>query len=131
MDDFQPRAQLKKQFPKGDLSSSHPTEIKIFSKKYIVPENLVRNYLAHPEHLELLKQKREREEKARKEARKEKTFEDYSWSELCKQRKLSTLRVMALDRYITHYNLSAMSKKMKKKGQSKCDRSSHCHENLP
>lgn len=100
------------------LTSSHATEIKNFSKQYIVLENLVRNYLAHLEHLEhleLLKLKRQREEKVRKETRKEETFEEYNWNEIFQQRKLSTLRVLELDKYITHHNLSAMSKIMNKK----------------
>ena len=70
--------------------------------------------IAHLEHLELLKQKRQIEEKARKEARREKTFEEYNWNELYQQRKLSTLRVLEFNRYITHHNLSAMCNKMKK-----------------
>ena len=52
IDDFQPRAQLKQLFEKNAISSSDENEVKEFSAKYIVPENLVRKYILHLEHLE-------------------------------------------------------------------------------
>lgn len=59
VDDFQPRAALKNLHQQDTaLTSSDEAGIKDFSGKYIVPENLARNYLQHLEHLELLKEKR-------------------------------------------------------------------------
>ena len=78
VDDFQPRAALKNLHQQDTaLTSSDEAGIKDFSGKYIVPENLARNYLQHLEHLELLKEKRQKEENAKKEARKQKKYEDY------------------------------------------------------
>jgi hypothetical protein len=57
------------------------------------------------EHLELMKQKRQREDDGKKAARIEFFFEDYNWNDLYQHRKLSSLRVHELDKYIDHHNL--------------------------
>ena len=93
VDDFQPRAALKNLHQQDTaLTSSDEVGIKDFSGKYIIPENLARNYLQHLEHLELLK------ENAKKEARKQKKYEDYDWQDLYQQKNISSLRVQGLDK---------------------------------
>ena len=47
VDDFLPRAQLKKEFSTGNNSTEDPDSIKIFSNTYIVEEDHVRSYLNH------------------------------------------------------------------------------------
>ena len=67
VDDFQPRAALKNLHQQDTaLTSSDEVGVKDFSGKYIVPENLARNYLQHLEHLELLKEKRRKKKMQRK-----------------------------------------------------------------
>lgn len=115
VDDFQPRAQLKELYKRSAISSSDEDKINDFSAKYIVPMNLVRNYVLHLEHLVLMKQKRQREEMANKEARVEKKYEEYNWQDLYERGKISSLRVFELDKYIDHHRLSGKVHKMKKK----------------
>ena len=57
--------------------------IEEFSRKYVVAVGLVREYILHLEHLDLLKRKREREESQKKSERKEKTYKNYNWRQLC------------------------------------------------
>jgi hypothetical protein len=115
IDDFQPRAALKKLHQLQTITSSNEEEIEKFSAKYIVPKDLVQNYLQHLEHLELLKQKRQKEEKAKKEVRQNKKYEEYDWQDLYQNRKISSLKVSELDKYLAHNNLSTRAEKMKKK----------------
>lgn len=115
IDDFQPRARLKELHGQGKLSSSDEEQIKELSENYIVPENLLRNYILHLEHLVLMKEKRVREDKARKEAREEKKYEDYSWQDLYQNKKISSLRVMELDKYLAYHSLTARAQTIKKK----------------
>lgn len=82
VDDFQPPAQLKALYKENSISSSDEEKVKVFSAKYVVPENLVRNYILYLEHLDFMKEKRQREEKANKEARAEKKHEEYNWQDL-------------------------------------------------
>ena len=117
VDDFQPRAQLKKLYKRSAISSSDEDKINDLSVKFIVPMNLVRNYVLHLEHLALMKQKRQREEMANKEARVEKKYEEYNWQALYERGKISSLRVFELDKYIDHYRLSGKAHKIKKKDE--------------
>lgn len=114
IDDFQPRAQLKHLFENNAISSADEDSVTEFSTKYIVPENLTRKYILHLEHLELLKEKRQRQRKAEKQARMNKAYTDYDWESLYKSHKLSTLRLAELDKYIKHHSLTERATKMKK-----------------
>ena len=49
VDDFMPRAQIKKQFSEGKLQNED--QILDFSKKYIVSVELVTKYIEHLKHL--------------------------------------------------------------------------------
>ena len=91
VDDFQPISQLKELYKQNSISSSDEDKVKVFSAKYIVPVNLVRNYILHLEHLDLMKQKRQREEKANKEARTEKKYEEYNWQDFYESKTLFAL----------------------------------------
>ena len=63
VDDYQHRAQISKLYHGKEISSSDERKIKDFSRKYVVAVGLVREYILHLEHLDLLKRKREREER--------------------------------------------------------------------
>ena len=130
VDDFQPRAQLKVLYKENSISSAHEEKVKAFSAKYVIPENLVRNYILHLEHLDLMKDKRQREGKANKEARAEKKYEEYDRQDMYESRKISSLRVFELDNYIDHQRLSERGYKLKKKREGVSCSSSHCHDNI-
>ena len=115
VDDFQPRVQLYVLYKENSISSSPEEKVKAFSAKYIVPENLVRKYNLHLEHLDFMKGKRQRKEKANKEARAEKKYEEYDRQDMYESRKISCLRVFELDNYIDHQRLSERGYKLKKK----------------
>ena len=117
VDDFQPRAALKNLHQQDiALTSSDETAgIKDFSGKYIVSENLARNYLQHLEHLELLKEKQQKEENQRKKQENRKKYEDYDWQDLYQQKNISSLRVQERDKYLAYHSLSKRTHKMKKK----------------
>lgn len=115
VDDYQPRVRLKELYKNSDITSSDEDEIKDFPEKYIVPENLVRDYVLHLEHPHLKREKRKREETAKKEAREEKTYEDYNWKELYESRRISSLQVSELDKYLNYHSRSSRAQKMKKK----------------
>ena len=104
-----------KHYVRNSISSSDEEKVKAFSAKYIVPENPVRNYILQLEHLDLMKEKRQREEKANKEARAQKKYEEYNWQDLYESRKISSLRVFELDKYFDHHRLSERGHKLKKK----------------
>ena len=70
IDNFQPQAQLRKMYCNGEISLSDEVKIHECSEKYIVDEVLVHSFILHLEHLDLLKQKREKT-RIRKEKREE------------------------------------------------------------
>ena len=133
VDDFQPRAQLKALYKENSISSSDEEKVKAFSAKYVVPENLVRNCILHLEHLDLNKEARAQKKYVvpenlvrnyilhlehldlNKEARAQKKYEEYNWQDLYESRKISSLRVFELDKYIDHHRLSERGHKLKKK----------------
>ncbi|CAG2257868.1 unnamed protein product [Mytilus edulis] len=57
-DDFQPRANIKKLFALGELSTSNHASVSQFSKKYVLPDDLVMKYVLHLETLKADKEKR-------------------------------------------------------------------------
>ena len=123
IDDFQPRAALKNRHQQNPpLTSSDAEQITEFTKKYIVQENLVRNYLLHLENLALMIAKRQNEEEAKKGARKHKNYEDYNWKELYENRNIASLKVPELNKYPTHQILSKKADKMKKNDSVVCRR---------
>ena len=86
VDDFQPRAQLKKCFYKGNIRSDDVESIRQFSVKYASDMNLVREELQHLELIQFRKQCREM--KKDQEKVKEKTYADFEREKLYHERKL-------------------------------------------
>ena len=111
IDDFQPRAQLRKLYCNGEISSSDEVKIHECREKYIVDEVLVRSFILHLEHLDLLKRKREKQQSEKKKERNEKSYEDYNWKQLYETRQIKGLKVFELDRYITKHKLTKMKLK--------------------
>lgn len=81
----------------------------------MVAVGLVREYILHLEHLDLLRRKREREESQKKSERKEKAYKDYNWRQLYETRQIKGLRVFELDKYITQHSLTTMKLNKKDK----------------
>ena len=79
-DDFMPRAQIKILFAQGKLDSEEDFEE--FSKKFIVPTELVKSYIEHLRHLRYTKQLRSTAAEQQRQRKKEKKYEEYNWEEL-------------------------------------------------
>ena len=82
VDDFQPRAQIKKSFEEGTLALDNADSIATFSKTFAVEESLVRKYLEHMDYLNLKIVKRSEKKKKKKEDDTNNTYKDYDWVEL-------------------------------------------------
>ena len=68
LDDFQPRAQIKRLFEESELVSGDSMAIRKFSEKYIVPEKLVAEYVEHLAQIKIPQEKKKEEtERERKE----------------------------------------------------------------
>ena len=61
IDDYQPRKQCKKLFDTGDMSLESAQQIQNFSKKYLVSESIVKQYLSHLTDLDIKKKLRKRQ----------------------------------------------------------------------
>ena len=85
-DDWQPRANIKKEFSNGNLQTE--TVIDHFATKFAVDPKLVKEYV---QHLNDLKQSQQL---------KQKTFEDYEWRQLVLGGEISKLKVFELDKYL-------------------------------
>lgn len=113
VDDFQPRAQMKKRFADGTIALDNVDSITTFSKTFAVDESLVRKYLEHLDYLALKKAKRAEERKKKKEDELHKTYSDYNWVELFHKGALGKLTVPVLNLFLAKHNL--VRHKMNKK----------------
>ena len=113
-DDMQPRANLKKLFKKGEISSDSLQAIETFSKSYSVETNLVCEYIRHLEHLKYMQDIRTRERESTKKKRSEKQYTEYEWDRLIMNGKLGGLLVSELDKYLDHNKMNKSGKKSDK-----------------
>jgi hypothetical protein len=60
IDDCMPRVQLKAAYTSGQCSLDDPTSISTFSRKFVVAEGCVKNYMEHLTLLNLKKDKRKK-----------------------------------------------------------------------
>lgn len=102
-DDFLPRAQIKSWFGQGNLDSEE--KIAEFSKRFIVPSELVKSYIDHLKHLNYTKQLRSVAAEQERQRRKDKKYEEYNWEELLLTGGLKLLYVFELDKYLKHHSL--------------------------
>jgi hypothetical protein len=106
IDDWQPRAQVIKQFAENKLSSSDPESVSAFADKYIVKPKLVLEYVKHLEVKEWKKEKNRNETAENVKRAKEKMYSDYAWDNVVKDDKeLKRLRVCELNKYLVHNGL--------------------------
>ena len=82
VDDFLPRAQLKKEFSVGTVCLEDPNGINKFSDKYIVEEDHLRSYVNHVLCLQRAKDIHTNQRKRDKAEVKNKSYEDYDWIKL-------------------------------------------------
>lgn len=113
IDDYQPRAQIKRHVEEGKLALDDSESIVEFSKTFAVPETYVRKYLEHLQYLAVKKSKRKDERKRQRETEAQKKYADYKWEELFIAGKLKKLKVPALNLFLEKHQLG--KKKMTKK----------------
>ena len=110
-DDFQPRAQIKKEHNSGALKLEDEESLRTFSEKYCVAVELVRQYLQHLNNMERIRLIKMNERQKLKEAKKRKKYTDYNWKELVETDHISDLTVPELNKYLTKHNLQLKGKK--------------------
>ena len=111
IDQFAPRANLKKLFAEGKIASYDNKAIDDFTKKYIVSKEHAKEYVKHLEELNTGALIRAREKERKKLLKQAKTFSDYNWKELADKGKIMSLTKLELKHYLTHYKLSCQGKK--------------------
>lgn len=108
VDDFHPRACLKQAYRNKEISIEDCASIQTFCNKYIVEENLVKTYLEHPNHLEMMSEKRKTEKKKKNLKENAMSYEEFDWNEMLNDGTLAKQRVPILDKYIEKHNLLAV-----------------------
>lgn len=114
IDDYMPRKQLKTVFASSECSLEDPTSVSNFSRKYLVSEECVKNYLEHLTLLDLKKVKRKKERLAKKSAEASKTYQQYDWNGMFNDGSLSKQTVAVLDKYLKHHGLRSVPNKQGK-----------------
>ncbi|CAC5414034.1 unnamed protein product [Mytilus coruscus] len=82
IDDYQPRANLKRLFSYGNISSQNKIAGSEFSVKFIVPEEKVNNFIRHLETMKLGREKRMLTAQQKRQSEAEKTYEEINWDEM-------------------------------------------------
>ena len=103
VDDYMPRAQIKKYVAEGKLATAK--EIAEFFEAFVVSEELVKNYIDHLKHLSYCKNLRTQETVPKRRARASKNYGDYNWEELLLTEGLNSLYVSELDLYLKNHSL--------------------------
>ena len=80
--------------------------VQAFCIKYIVEENLVKSYLEHLKHLEMMNEKRNTETRGRHLQENSLSYEDFDWQKMVNEGTLEKQRVCVLDKYIEKHHLS-------------------------
>ena len=99
VDDWQPRANIKKLFNAGKISLQQQDEITKFSETFYVKREYVVGCVEHLTNLQLMQQIRERTREAEQNRGKRKTCEEYDWLDLVLQGQLNKLKVQELNKY--------------------------------
>jgi len=111
IDEFAPRANLKKLFKNKMISSKEHNKLQEFSQHYIVEQDAVLDYVRHMEELKATSSIKAAEREKEKAQTKMQSFEDYHWSELISNNGITKLTVPKLKLYIEKYGLSKVGKK--------------------
>ena len=111
IDDFQPRAAIKKLYANGVLDTEE--QIKAFSDKYMISIELVKQYMHHIWRLKIMKNLRTKDRQDAKSKNDQRNYEEYNWEELFLTGKLDKLIVNDLNKYLDHHGINK-SKKLRK-----------------
>ena len=112
IDDFLPRARLKKNFHNGSVSLEKPETIERFCNEYIVEEEHVRGYLNHLLTLQRTSTVRQNQRTKDKNTRKTKGYEQYDRKTIASTfENMNKLYVEELNKYLVHHKLSHLGKK--------------------
>jgi hypothetical protein len=111
VDDFAPRANLKRLFRDGAISSGDSEKVKEAASRYFVEEKHVLGYIRHLEELQVVSAIREEDRNKKRAADNNKAYKDYDWENITTSGKLATLKVKELEKYLKEHNLSFMGKK--------------------
>ena len=100
---------IKKLVKEGKLDIKDDQSIKSFAKKYIVAKEYVVNAVRHIYDNTVSANLRKEERASQTRQRKLKKFGDYDWQKLVEERKLNTLYVYELDKYLRHTTFLLLS----------------------
>ena len=87
--------------------------IEAFSNIYIIEESLVKDYLAHLKHIEMISVKREQEKQTKNQQEDRIPCDDFDWYKMLDDATLKKQRVAILNKYIDHYQLPLVRNKNK------------------
>ena len=113
VDDFQPRDRLRALYKEKAIDVEDVLSIQAFCIKYIVEENLVKSYLEHLKHLEMMNERKKNETRGRNLQENSMSYEDFDWQKMINEGTLEKQRVCVLDKYIEKHHLSAVRNKNK------------------
>lgn len=105
VDDYQPRAQIKKSFQNGTLTLDDEESIEKFSKTFAVEGTLTRKYLEHLEYIKFKQDKRSEERRKKKQEEVQKTYDDFDWVQMFHDGTLAKLTVPVLNLFLDKHHL--------------------------
>ena len=105
-DDYQPWANLKKLVKAESSKLQDLSSIRSFAEKFVVAEELVLTAVRHLYENTMAADLCRDDRKKRTRERKEKKFADYDWKGLIEERKVGSLFVYELDKYLKRHNIT-------------------------
>ena len=113
MDDYHPRTRSKQHDKKNEINIEDSASVQTFCNRHIVEESLVKKYLEHLNHLEMMSEKRKMEKKNNNLKENTMSYEEFDWMEMLNSGTLAKQRVCVLDKYNHKHNLLAVKGKNK------------------
>ena len=112
VDDY--RARSKRVHKKNEINSEDSASVQTFCNRVIVEKSLVKKYLEHLNHLEMMSEKRKNgKEKQEFEREHSLSYEEFDCTEMLNSGKLAKQRVCALNECIHKHNSLAVKGKNK------------------
>ena len=112
-DDFHPRARLRALHKQKAIIVNNAASIEAFSNIYIIEESLVRDYLDHLKHIEMMSGKRKQEKQTKNQQEARRPCDDFDWYKMLADGTLEKQHVAILNKYIDHYQLLLVRDKNK------------------
>ena len=82
VDDYHPRARLKQVHKKNEINIEDSASVQTFCNRDIVEKSLVKKYLEHLNHLEMMSGKRKMEKKNKNLKENTMSYEEFDWMEM-------------------------------------------------